>query len=112
MNLQGSPLLRWGVVARCLLGLWGVSFVFLREGNGRPLRNVLAVASEGARRRMRRGSLTWSGVAVGGVILILGSELIFSSDVGVTFAPLCRFVLSQLYSIQSPFAFFNAPRNL
>lgn len=94
MNLRGSPLLRWGVVARCLLGLCGVSSVFLKERNGRPLRNVLAVASEGARRRMRRGSLTWSGGAVGGVILILGSELIFPSGVGVSFAPLCRFVPS------------------
>jgi hypothetical protein len=34
MNLRGSPLLRWGVVARCLSGLWGVSSVLLREGKG------------------------------------------------------------------------------
>lgn len=112
MNLRGSPLPHWGAVARCLLGLWGVSSVFLKEEKGRPLRNVLAVASEGARRRMRRGSMTWSGGAVGGVILILGSELISSSGVRVSFALLSRFVLSLLYSIKSPFAFFNAQCNL
>lgn len=112
MNLQGFPLLRWGAAAGCLLGLWGVNSVFMREGNGRPLRNVLAVALEGARRRMRRGSLTCSGVVVGGVMLTLNSKLIFSSSVRVSFAPLSRFVLSLFYSIKSRIAFPNALRHL
>lgn len=91
MCLREYPLLIWGVAASCLLGLRGVSLVFMREEDGGPLRNALAVALEGARRRMRRGSLTCSGVVVGGVMLILSSELIFSSRVRVSFAPFSRF---------------------
>lgn len=81
-----------------------------RSGKSVPLRNELAASSEWARSRMRRGSLTWSGVVVGGVILILGSKILswvfsISTHLRVCFAAHSQFAL---YLIQSnPSLFFS-----